>query len=80
LPVYYADVHIRGEDDIGPGAYDADPIHARTSSPDLARSLPRKDIVDKNPGSGDYSPNKEAVLYQSPIWTIGEKRNGENAP
>lgn len=60
--------------EIGPGSYDAQPIYPRTQSPDLMRSIGRTDHLDLGVGPCQYSPKKEVVLYESPKWTIGEKR------
>jgi hypothetical protein len=38
------------------------------------RSIGRTDHLDLGVGPCQYSPKKEVVLYESPKWTIGEKR------
>lgn len=55
--------------------YDPKPIYPRPSSPVFERSIGRTEKFDKNPGTGSYNPNKEATMYTSPKWTIGEKRS-----
>jgi hypothetical protein len=60
--------------EIGPGSYDANPVKPRSSSPDFGHSLGRLDHIDLNPGPGEYKPNKEKTMYESPKWTILGRR------
>lgn len=70
--------------DIGPGAYNAErgekAIAPSSPSPDLRNSRPYDQPFDPSQGPAAYSPNKDFVLIQNPLWTFPGKYKKEGPP